>query len=330
MGIVTAPIGLAETGTTDDLTPFALGMFSVAGCPPFLGIVLGDDAVVALHALAPLASTLGARIDGRQTLFQLLQDWDYNFAVLCRLVRILADDAAGHGFRGSITASELLNVHAPVNVPRQIVCAIDTYGPSAARSARDLRFVARLPSTLCGPTDKIILPASAAPASFGVQLGAVFGRTARNVPLHQSMRCIAGYTVVNSIALRASEGEEDNAFAALGAPTFLPTGPLFVPAPFLPDPHRLALRLSINGTLMQDANTAAMSCSIAEQITHLTAQCMMLPGDLLCTGTPAIVAIDSANALLDGDLVEAAIEGLGRQNNNVILERRENHADQWH
>lgn len=325
-----AVIGLAETVPTDDLTPFALGMFSVAGCPPFLGIVLGDDAVVSLHALAPLASTLGARIDGRQTLFQLLQDWDYNFAVLCRLVQVIADDKAGHGFRGSITAIEFLNVHAPINVPRQIVCAIDTYGPGAARPARDMRFVVRLPSTLGGPTDKIILPTSAPPARFGVQLGAVFGRTARNVPLHQAMQCIAGYMVVNAITLRAKDGEEENAFAVLGAPTFLPTGPLFVPAAFLPDPQRLALRLGINGTLMQEANTAAMSCSIAEQITHLTTQCMMLPGDLLCTGTPPIAASNSACALLDGDVVEAAIEGLGQQNNNVILERRDDHADQWH
>jgi 2,4-diketo-3-deoxy-L-fuconate hydrolase len=57
--------------------PFALGSFSVAGCPPFAGVVI-DDHVTAVTALQLLCEDLGVPLSTPETVFGLLQAWDRN------------------------------------------------------------------------------------------------------------------------------------------------------------------------------------------------------------------------------------------------------------
>lgn len=306
-----------------DTVPFALGMFSAAGSPPFLGIVLDDEAVVSLHGLAPLAATLGLKLDGRQSLFDLLQNWETNFLSLCRLVQALADDHIGHGYRGTVTPIDLLQVHAPISVPRQIICVTETYDPHAAGSEPLIRFAARLPSTLSGPSDKIVLPALRDDVTGCAQLGVVLGRTAHYVPRHRARHCIAGYMVTNRILSHAADTQATEGMAFLGAPTFLPTGPLFVPSTFLPSPSHLFARMTLNGEVVQNEPLATVLHTLPERIEALTARHLMLPGDVVCIGTPVGRVSAPRPLLIDGDVVEAAIDGLGRQTSNVIQERRD-------
>jgi 2-keto-4-pentenoate hydratase/2-oxohepta-3-ene-1,7-dioic acid hydratase in catechol pathway len=44
----------------------------------------------------------------------------------------------------------------------------------------------------------------------------------------------------------------------------------------------------------------------------------MLPGDILCTGSPAGNGIARGLFLKPGDLIEAEIEGLGKQTNRCV------------
>lgn len=61
----------------------------------FSGLVLRER-VIALDALDGLARTLGVRLDGTETLVDLLEHWDANRATLNRLVAALdAEDGAG-------------------------------------------------------------------------------------------------------------------------------------------------------------------------------------------------------------------------------------------
>ncbi len=61
--------------------PFSLGTFSVAGCPPFAGVVISNR-VIAVTALQPLCEELGRPLSTPETVFGLLQAWDRNFPVL--------------------------------------------------------------------------------------------------------------------------------------------------------------------------------------------------------------------------------------------------------
>jgi len=68
-----------------------------------------------------------------------------------------------------------------------------------------------------------------------------------------------------------------------------------------------SIRLSVNGTVRQDADIAELIWSVPEIIAILSQSVRIAPGDLVYTGTPAGVG-----ALVPGDVCVVAIEKLGR------------------
>ena len=86
-----------------------------------------------------------------------------------------------------------------------------------------------------------------------------------------------------------------------------------MPARFVPDPHNLSLRLSVSGRVMQDETTADMLFGIERQIEYISQYCRLLPGDVICTGSPAGNGTHYNRFLQDGDVMEGEIAGLGRQ-----------------
>src|SRR5262249_2849344 len=102
--------------------------------------------------------------------------------------------------------------------------------------------------------------------------------------------------------------------------TFAPVGPVLVTADEVPDPHRLPIRLRLNGQTMQAGNTAKMIFSVGATLAYLSQGFPLEPGDLICTGTPAGVGFARKPPvfLKDGDVVEVEIEGLGVLRNPVV------------
>jgi len=70
-----------------------------------------------------------------------------------------------------------------------------------------------------------------------------------------------------------------------------PLGPWIVPASDIPDPQKLAMKLWVNGELMQDSHTSQMIFSTAEQIAQLCTRVTLRPGDLVFTGIPAFLPL---------------------------------------
>ena len=95
-------------------------------------------------------------------------------------------------------------------------------------------------------------------------------------------------------------------------------GPWIAPASDIPDPQKLALRLWVNGELMQDSHTSRMIFTTAEQIAHLSTRVTLQPGDLVLTGTPAGVGMGRRLFLKAGDTVRLWIEGIGEMNHTMI------------
>jgi 2-keto-4-pentenoate hydratase/2-oxohepta-3-ene-1,7-dioic acid hydratase in catechol pathway len=90
--------------------------------------------------------------------------------------------------------------------------------------------------------------------------------------------------------------------------SFAPIGPYIVTADEIADPHKLPVRLRVNGVLKQDFNTDDMAHSIPRCIEWVSSIHTLEPGDILATGTNH----RGLNAFMDGDLVELEVEGLGR------------------
>ena len=66
--------------------------------------------------------------------------------------------------------------------------------------------------------------------------------------------------------------------------TFAPIGPYLVTADEIADPHRVQIRLWVNGKLKQNFNTDDMAHKIPRCIEWVTSIHTLEPGDILATG----------------------------------------------
>jgi len=104
--------------------------------------------------------------------------------------------------------------------------------------------------------------------------------------------------------------------------TFLPWGPYIATRDEVGDPQDLGVKCTLNGEVVQDGHTSKMVFSVAELIAFLSAGMTLLPGDVICTGTPPGVgqARNPQLFLRDGDQVTVEVEGLGVLSNPVATD----------
>ena len=67
--------------------------------------------------------------------------------------------------------------------------------------------------------------------------------------------------------------------------TFAPIGPYLVTADEIADPHKVPIKLWVNGEVKQDFNTDDMAHNIPRCIEWVTSIHTLEPGDILATGT---------------------------------------------
>lgn len=185
----------------------------------------------------------------------------------------------------------------------------------------------KLPASVIGPRDEVILPYDVEKPDWELELGVVIGRRAHRVSEAEAMEHVAGFAVVNDVTARELIFRRDG--SAIGAdwlsgksfPTFLPFGPMIVPRECIADPYDLAMKLSVNGKVYQDETTADMMASIERQIAYLSSRVVLEPGDLICTGSPYGNGSAFGVFLKPGDVMEATIAGLGKQRNVCVAEK---------
>ena len=225
---------------------------------------------------------------------------------------------------------------APVLYPGNIYCAGANYTDHMAEMARaqgkepgptmkelgekPWHFVKTSRSSVVGPGAKVKLPAYSQKVDWEVELVAVIGRMAKDLPVDEALACVAGYTIANDLSARDAMRREKNPASSpfhydwVSQKCFdgsCPLGPWIVPAGDIVDPHRLGIRLWVNGELMQDSHTSKLIFDTAEQIAMLSSRVTLHPGDLVLTGTPAGVGMGRGRFLKSGDTVKLWIENIG-------------------
>lgn len=89
------------------------------------------------------------------------------------------------------------------------------------------------------------------------------------------------------------------------------------------DPGRLRLRTTLNGTVVQQGDTADLIFPVPELIAYVTAFTELEPGDVLVTGTPP--GVGSARTpplwMRPGDRLTVEIDGVGVLANTVVAEQ---------
>lgn len=211
----------------------------------------------------------------------------------------------------------------PVTDPSKIVCLGLNYSDHAAEQGRSvpdrpLTF-AKGPNALSGSGDPIPLPPEVAQLDYEVELAVVIGRRAARVPLADAPQYVAGYAVFMDISARDIQASERQWFRAKSFDGFGPFGPYLTTADEVPDPHDLAISLSVNGETRQSSNTGLMTFKVFYLVHYLSHSMTLEAGDIIATGTPAGVGVYSKpqRFLGKGDLVEATIESLGALANPV-------------
>lgn len=181
------------------------------------------------------------------------------------------------------------------------------------------------PAALHHPDDPIVLPPSCMDplqVDYEAELAVVIGRKVKDVPVHEALGCVLGYTAANDVSARRwqKHGGGGQWVRGKSFDTFCPLGPVLVTADEIPDPQDLGLQCRLNGQLMQDGNTAEMIFSVAQLIAYLSSGMTLLPGTVILTGTPKGVGMARTPEvyLKPGDQVSISVEGIGTLSNPVV------------
>ena len=254
----------------------------------------------------------------------ILRDWKTASALLGKA-----------SYRKPLGTLKKVKLLAPLPNPGNLYCAGANYTDHMAEMARaqnkepgpNMKELGEKPwhfiknsGSVVGPNAVVKIPPYTKAVDWEVELAAVIGRAARDVPAEKALSYVAGYTIANDLSardvMRRDKVEPSSPFRFdwVSQKCFdgaCPLGPWIVPAAQIGDPQNLALKLWVNGELMQDSHTSKMIFTTAEQIAMLSSRVTLRPGDVVLTGTPAGVGMPRGRFLKPGDTVKLWIEKIG-------------------
>jgi 2,4-diketo-3-deoxy-L-fuconate hydrolase len=215
---------------------------------------------------------------------------------------------------------------SPAPAPRQVFGIGLNYRDHAAESGLPVPTGAppvftKFPSCITGPAGDIEMP-PAGHVDWEVELVAVIGRRAWQVPVDQALDYVAGYAVGQDVSERVLQLAATPPQFSMGKslPGFGPVGPWLVTLDEFADPNDLELGCEINGEPVQAARTSQLIFSVPALIADLSASLPLLPGDVIFTGTPSGVGLGRTPPrwLADGDVLTSHIEGIGGMRHRFV------------
>lgn len=208
----------------------------------------------------------------------------------------------------------------PLGRPRQVVAVglnypayVDAHG---GPPPTEPHIFTKLPSAVVGDQAKVRLVSDS--VSTEVELALVIAKTPTDVSPADALDYVAGATIAEDlvdnapfIAAKQGNGPAPNLQPAKSRPGFAPLGPRLVTLDELPPLDALELELTINGVLEQKASTADQLFKVPEVISWLSSRIILLPGDVVLTGSPGYLHRVDKPHLKPGDTAVARISGIG-------------------
>ncbi|RAX46443.1 fumarylacetoacetate hydrolase [Arthrobacter sp. AQ5-06] len=172
----------------------------------------------------------------------------------------------------------------------------------------------KFPTCITGPDTQVVLPAGGN-VDWEVELVAVIGKEAKNVPAARAWEHVAGLSVGQDISERVSQLRGPAPQFGLGKsfPGFGPIGPWLVTPDEFGNPDDLEIGCSIDGEEVQKGRTSELIFSVPALIEGLSHTVTLLPGDIIFTGTPAGVGLGRSpqRFIQPGETLVSRIEGIG-------------------
>ena len=284
---------------------------------PRLGVVR-DDRIVDT-AMLPLGTWRAPT-----TLLDLIQQGPEAWQRMSQLVNQVGS-TTGHPING-------VRWHAPIPRPsKNVFCLGRNYVAHAEEAARARGQEVKIPSipviftkaptSVAGPFDDIPVDRSVTQqVDWEVELGAVIGKTGRNISKANALQHVFGYTVINDVSARDLQQQHMQWFKGKSLDGFCPMGPYVVTADEFGDPQSKQLQLRVNGVTKQDASTSKMIFPVDVIIEWLSKGLTLEAGDIIATGTPEGVGMGRTpqEFLVDGDVLETEVEGIGTLRNRIM------------
>jgi 2-keto-4-pentenoate hydratase/2-oxohepta-3-ene-1,7-dioic acid hydratase in catechol pathway len=301
------------TPRVSDLTPYCMRLCRFGNGR--LGVVDGDNGAT--------AGTVSVRdvtdvLDGLPSYRHPLPGYDVLIAHLDELaprIEMSARTAPSVALEAVSLLSPVANpgklIAAPVNYQKhhdEVVADPALHHHNAIAVIERAGLFLKATSALIGPGDAIMLRKLDRRTDHEVELACVIGKRANNVSRATALDYVAGYCIGLDITIRGPEErslrKSPDSYAVLG--------PWLVTADQIPDPGALELRLTVNGTIRQQAHTRDLIMSVPELIEYASSFYTLFPGDVNLTGTP-----EGVGPIEPGDFNAATIDAVGTMYVNV-------------
>jgi len=245
--------------------------------------------------------------------------------------------------------------HAPVRNPGKI-CGI-AMNNSASNSRKisapeHPAFFLKPASCLVGHKEEIAIRSYYGSVHPEPELAVIIGKKMRDVPALDAMDYVAGYSVMNDItgngmraedlfqywAIYSNEEDPDKthrveqhlSYAARykGTDNFGVLGPWLVTKDEISNPDDLSVECKVGGETVAQDSTRYYNYKVAELISFINQFHTLHPGDIVSCGTAFKPSenrksIHNANFQQVAGPVSVSIEGLGTQENPVVVEEKE-------
>jgi 2-keto-4-pentenoate hydratase/2-oxohepta-3-ene-1,7-dioic acid hydratase in catechol pathway len=215
---------------------------------------------------------------------------------------------------------------APVPRPGKLICIGLNYRDHAAESKMPIPekpvVFSKFSTAVIAPGEPVVLPSTSQQVDYEAELAVVIGRRAKHVKADRAYDYVLGYTAFNDVSARDFQFADGQWQRGKSCDTFAPMGQTIVTTDAIPDPHKLSIKLVLNGQTMQDSNTDQLIFGVPALIEFLSESITLEPGDVIATGTPAGVGFARKPPvfLKPGDRMEVLIEGMGGLGNPVVSE----------
>jgi 2-keto-4-pentenoate hydratase/2-oxohepta-3-ene-1,7-dioic acid hydratase in catechol pathway len=220
---------------------------------------------------------------------------------------------------------EAVELLSPLLCPPRIFCIGLNYLDHAAESQMkvqaDPTVFLKLQSSLTGHKSPIILPRRSTEPDYEAELAVVIGRGGSNIGTKWEDH-VFGYTILNDVSARDIQLATTQWVLGKSFATFCPVGPWIVTRDEIRDPHALDISLSIDGEVLQQANTRDLIFKIPALIEYISSIVALEQGDIISTGTPPGVGLGRTPKrwLKPGEEVSITIEKIGTLTNHTVSE----------
>ena len=215
---------------------------------------------------------------------------------------------------------------APVPRPGKILCIGLNYRDHAAESKMAIPekpvIFSKFSTCVIAPGEPVVVPSTSQQVDYEAELAVVIGRRAKHVSADSAYDYVLGYTAFNDVSARDFQFADGQWQRGKSCDTFAPMGQTIVTTDVIKDPHKLSIKLVLNGQTMQDSNTDQLIFGVPALIEFITQSITLEPGDVIATGTPPGVGFARTPPvfLKAGDQMEVLIEGVGGLGNPVVSE----------